>query len=126
MNANNANNGAKQIIGHIVHHYKYITFPDNIQLKNVKILKAKARDSIWYIWYPYILELTYAKEWTETITTFMQIGKTTVPVTTLQYHTTKDYTFKYEKIEDIATKIREMRECNVKVENEIKPHSRHQ
>lgn len=117
--------GSRKIVGEIVHHYRYIKFPDNLHLKNVKILSAKARDSVWWWWNPYIIEISYAKEWDEQYTTYQQIGKVSVPITHYQHHTTKEYSFKYSNIEDIAAKVREMRDCGVEVENEIKPTNRH-
>lgn len=101
----------------VVHHYRYIRFPDKTFLKNVKILKAKARDSRWYWTYPYILEIEYAKQWDEE--TYIQVGKTPVAVT--EHHNTIEYTFKYDNIDSMADKIREMRKWEVEVENEIKP-----
>lgn len=120
--------GSKKIVGEIVHHYRYINF-GKIRLKNVKVLSAKARDAYWYWNHPYILELTYAKEWDETYTTYTTVGKVQVPITHIEHHSSKDYSFKYKSINNIASKIREMRDCGVTVENEIKPTSstsRHQ
>ena len=46
-------------------------------------------------------------------------------MTIVTYHYTKDYSFKYKNIEDIAKVIREMRDAEVDVKNEIKPSSRY-
>ena len=117
--------GSRRVVGEIVHHYRYIRFPDGIQLKNVKILSAKARDSVWWWWNPYILEIKYAKEWEETYVTYTRVGEVNVPITHYQHHTTRDYSFKYSDIDSIASKIREMRDNEVEVENQIKPSTRH-
>jgi hypothetical protein len=101
-----------------------LMFPDGTQLKSSKILKAKARDSVWWWWNPYILEITYKKSWEETYYTYVKVGKTDVPIPHQVHHETMDYTFKYTNINEIATQIRELRDSGVQVKNDIKPTSR--
>lgn len=99
---------------------KLICFPSNVKLLNVKILQSRARDSICYIRYPYILKLTYSEEWDESYTTYIPVDKMLIPVVNYQHHTTRDYTFKYKNLQDIEAKISEMEQCGIKVENKIK------
>jgi hypothetical protein len=100
--------------------HRYIFFPSNIKLLNLNILHAKGRDSICYIRYPYILELTHAEEWVEWYTTYITVDKMLLPLVNSFHHNTKDYIFKYKNLHDISAKIREMRDCGVQVENNIK------
>ena len=56
-----------------------------------KMVNVRFRPSIFHIKYPFIMELRYARRWTETVHSVVVVGKTTIPTTHYVDRETKDY-----------------------------------
>jgi hypothetical protein len=72
---------------------RYIKIAGNL-FNREKVLHARARNSYLYWKYPYVVEMNYAKKWTET--SYMNVGRNpgfSVPISS--QHETMDYSWKY-------------------------------
>ncbi len=85
-----------------------------------KVLNVHARNSIMYIWSPYVLEIKYAKSWTET--DYVNVGgKLSYSIPMETHHDSMDHRYKYEQYNDVLKVYNELkRECpNTTCSNEI-------
>lgn len=89
-----------------------------------KILNIRARNSFFYIWHPYVVELRYQKHWTKTDYINLNLGGTgsvsySVPINT--HHSTMDYKFKFKTLPEVREDVSMFRDkCpNAEVIDEI-------
>ncbi len=76
-----------------------------------KILSVKIRHSFFYVWNPYIMEIKYSKQWTESW--YLNLGNILVPFTDTQY--TTDHKFKFGDIKSLYDVIGVLKQASIKV-----------
>jgi len=97
---------------------KYLKFGNQLFNKE-KILQVHTRKSFLYIWYPYIMEIKYAK--INKTTSYVNVGRDvsfSVPIEDI--NSSMDFIYKYETTHEILNDLKQFKECpNVEIINEL-------
>ncbi len=85
-----------------------------------KVLNVEARNSMLYIWNPYVLEVQYAKQWTQT--NYVNVGgKLSYSIPMETQHDSMDHKYVFEQHVDVMKVYNELKlECpNARCVNNI-------
>jgi hypothetical protein len=94
---------------------KYIIFGKNA-LKKENILCVRARKSSFWFLHPYIIDLMYAKTWSESFMVGFPFVK--FPITRTFHFI--EFKLKYRNLSEIKKEIESFKENNIDVEDNIK------